>query len=320
MINILACASDNYTMQCGVLFCSICENNKIEPIHFYVFVDKDFTMDHKQQMEALINKYPQKQVSFITVLDDDVNRFLKLENSYYTRHVFYRLLMAKLLPLTVDRVLYLDCDIIVRKSLRPLWEIDISKKAIGVVRDAQEGVIYQYNRLGYSYDKGYFNSGVLYANLTYWRETNATERLFEYINFHADKIKLPDQDPLNVVFQDEKKFIPFTYNLQSDFLFKVDKMAFDYNKYKKELESCRENPVVLHLSGARPWINGCKHPFKSEFIKHRDKTFWKDTPLWIEKKSINVRLYQSVFLRKILSKLGVCNTIINPFDYSLKLK
>ena len=200
MINILACASDNYTMQCGVLFCSICENNKIEPIHFYVFVDKDFTMDHKQQMEALINKYPQKQVSFITVLDDDVNRFLKLENSYYTRHVFYRLLMAKLLPLTVDRGLYLDCDIIVRKSLRPLWEIDISKKAIGVVRDAQEGVIYQYNRLGYSYDKGYFNSGVLYANLTYWRETNATERLFEYINFHADKIKFLSHIICNLIF------------------------------------------------------------------------------------------------------------------------
>lgn len=319
MINILACASDNYTMQCGVLFCSVCENNEFEPIHFYVFTDSSFTVKHKSQIRDLIDSYPQKQVDFIEVADEDIDQFLKFENYYYTRHVFYRLLMAKLLPITVDRVLYLDCDIIVRKSLKPLWNIDISQFAIGAVHDAQEGLIHQYNRLEYTYDKGYFNSGVLYANLDYWRKTNATDRLFKYINSFSEKIKMPDQDPLNVVFQDEKKFISFTYNLQSDLLFKVDNMSFDYNKYKEDLSICREDPVILHLSGARPWVKGCNHPFQNEYFKYRKKTIWKNEPLWKDNAPLRIRLFRSRIIRHILSKFGVCNIIPDLFDRSLNL-
>lgn len=53
MINIVACASDNYTMQCGVMMCSVCENNKNEAVNFYIFVDALFLKRTKKTWRIL---------------------------------------------------------------------------------------------------------------------------------------------------------------------------------------------------------------------------------------------------------------------------
>lgn len=319
-INICACASDNYTMQCGVLFCSICENNKKENIHFFVIVDDKFSKEHKQQIQNLISQYNNKQVEFLLVPDEKIDNFLSFENYFYTRHVFYRWLIPILLPSEIIRVLYLDCDIIVRHSLRKLWKTDLTDIACGVVHDAEEAKISQFNRLGYSYEKGYFNSGMMLINLAYWRRNNIMERLFSFLKDNFDKIEMPDQDPLNVVLQDNKKFVPFTYNLQSGQLLTINNMIFDYYKYRDELNVCREDPVVLHLSGARPWIKGCKHPYKNEFFKYRDKTIWKDEPLWDDYAPLKERLFMSNKVRKILSRFGLCHVLEDPYDRTLRLK
>lgn len=319
MMNILACASDNYTMQCGILFCSVCENNQDEKIDFYVFTDNKFKEESKDKLRKTIGGYHQKTIHFVCINDADIDNVLQFETPLYTRHVFYRLLMAELLPESVNKVLYLDCDIVVRHSLLGLWNTELSDKAVAVVHDGQEGKMSQFNRLGYSYDKGYFNSGVMLANLEYWRKTNATKRLFNYIERNADKIYLPDQDPLNVIFQDEKTFIHFKYNLQSDFLLKTNYLLVDYSKYKTELSECVENPVVLHFSGARPWIEGCVHPYKDEFFYYRSKTLWKNEPLWKDRKPFKTRLLSSNLLRKPLSKLGLCSVLEDRFNRELKL-
>lgn len=318
MINIVACASDNYTMQCGVLLYSICKNNVDVVVDFFVIVDNRFTDIHKEEIRNTISYFPNKSVTFIEVSDHQIGKFLSFENSYYTRHVFYRLLMAELLPPKIDKVLYFDCDIIVRHNIEKLWNINIENKAVGCVHDSQEGKMEQYNRLYYTYDKGYFNSGVLLVNLKYWREKNVTTRLLDFITMFPDRIKLPDQDVLNYVLQDEKIFIPFTYNYQSGFMFKRRYMIhFEFVKYEKELTAIQQNPVVLHLSGARPWIEGCDHPYKEEFFKYRNQTIWKNSPLWPVRKPLKARIVD--VLRPLGEKMGVCHIIPDYYDRSLKL-
>lgn len=319
MMNIVACASDNYTMQCGVLFYSVCKNNVDDIIHFFVITDKLFSEKHKDEIRQTISQFANKQISFIEVTDEQVDHFLQFENSYYTRHVFYRLLMADLLPSDVNKALYLDCDIIVRHSLRDLWAIDIDDYAVGCVHDAQEGKMEQFNRLGYTYDKGYFNSGVLLANIRYWREKRLSTRFADYINTNYTRIVLPDQDVLNAVLKDEKTFLSFSYNLQSGFLWQEKYMnQFEFVKYKDELSSSAINPIILHFSGARPWIVGCIHPYKSEFFKYRDQTIWKNEPLWPNRKSFKSRLIDA--LRPIGARLGICHIIPDYYDRTLKLK
>lgn len=319
MLNIVACASDNYTMQCGVLFYSVCKNNYEDTISFFVITDKLFSDKHKDEIRQTVGEFPNKSVTFVQVTDEQVDQFLQFENPYYTRHVFYRLLMPELLPVEIEKVLYLDCDIVVRQSLSDLWNIDISKYAVGCVHDSQEGKIEQFNRLNFCYEKGYFNSGVLLANLKYWRESQAIQRFSDFINDHSSLIKMPDQDVLNKVFQDEKLFIPFTCNFQSGFMWEEKYMyVFEYVKYKTEIISASENPVVLHFSGARPWIAGCTHPYKEEFYRYKNETIWKNEPLWPERKPFKTKMVDA--LRPLGELMGICHVIPDYYNRTLKLK
>ena len=319
MINIVACASDNYTMQCGVLFYSVCKNNFDEVIRFFVFIDKQFTEEHKNEIRNTISAFPHKSVSFVQVTDEQVDNFLQFESKYYPRHVFFRLLMANLLPVDLKKALYLDCDIIVRHSLSKLWSIDISNYAIGCVRDALEGKIKPFDRLGYDYENGYFNSGVLLVNLEYWRENDLTKKYANFISNNPEKIVLPDQDVLNAVLNDKKFFISFTYNFQSGFLLKDDFMS-DYRSVEDKESICAsaDDPIILHFSGARPWIEGCDHPYKEEFFKYQNKTIWKDEPLWKEQKPFKTKIIN--FLRPLGAKLGLCHLIPDYYDRSYVLK
>lgn len=326
MMNIVACASDNYTMQCGVLFYSICKNNEDEVISFFVITDNGFSEFHKDQIRQTIEQFQHKTVCFIEVTDEQVDKFLQYENSYYTRHVFYRLLMPELLPQNVEKALYLDCDIIVRHSLRDLWNVDISNYAVGVIRDAFESVVEKFIRLNFSYEKGYFNSGVLVSNLEYWRKTNATQRFMLYLKENGNIITCPDQDVLNCVFIDEKLFLPFKYNLQSALLYKKQYMQIDYPKYRDSIDSAIKDPVILHLSGARPWIKGCEkdNPYNTEFFKYKSMTLWKDEPQYkrtsIFTKKEYFRIMFQVKLRKFLKKIGIGSGIVDRYDRSLVLR
>ena len=311
-IHIVACASDDYTMPCGVMMQSACANAGTLPLCFWLIVDNGFTQKNKDLLTQEIEGNGQ-EIHFITVTDKQIDAFLPFENYYYTRHVFYRLLMADLLPDEVGKALYLDCDIIVRHPLDDLWGIDITRYAVGCVHDAQEAVIEKFNRLGFPYAKGYFNSGVLLANLTYWRNNHVARSFIEYIKNHNNKIVLPDQDVLNAVLQDHKLFIPIKYNTQNEFYFKPRLMNFDYSLYKDEINEAVADPVVLHFSGVRPWLKGASHPEINEFEKYKRQTVWKQDKPQGHRRKLKVRIINS--LRPLLSKFGICHVIEDPYDY-----
>lgn len=307
-LNIILCASDNYTMQCGITICSVCENNKDEHCAFYLFVDKMFTDEHKKQLSDLVRKYPNKRIEFLDVKDEQVDSFLQFENYWWTRHVFYRLLAASLLPASVNKAIYLDCDVIVRHSLQSYWDIDIEGYGVGCVPDAMEGIIEYYNRLEYPSEKHYFNSGVLLLNIKFWRENQSEKSFFEYINNNPEKISAPDQDVLNVVFADSKKLLPLTYNFQSGFLYKKRNCTFEYRKYIDEIRETAKDPIILHLSGVRPWIKQDeRHPFESEWFKYKAITMWKDAPYIKKVEPIKKRILES--FRPLAYRLGLTTVI-----------
>ena len=72
--------------------------------------------------------------------------------------------------------------------------------------------------MGYETRYGYFNSGVLLLNLTYWRENNLENELLEYAYNNIGLLQYHDQDILNAVLKDRKKQMSIAYNVQSTFL------------------------------------------------------------------------------------------------------
>ena len=151
---------------CGVAITSICENNQDENIHFNIFTDESFAEGQKQSLLSVADHYKQT-ITFYTL---NTSRLQDLPLAGYSRAIYYRLLMTNTLPSSIEKIIYFDCDIVVRKSLKELWNEDIEEYSLGAVKDQLlHNSIFEYNRLKYDYNKGYFNSGVLLINLKKWR-------------------------------------------------------------------------------------------------------------------------------------------------------
>ena len=158
-----------------------------------------------------------------------------------TKAALLKFYLPALLP-ELDRVLYLDGDIIVRRDLAPLSEIELGDRLAAVVRDLPQ-VFYENQLLGESRD--YFNSGVMLLNLRQMRAEGLTEHLVE------TKKASPD----------DKLMLPMIYNVCYANLrrrWRREGMARKINEAYgtdfRSLRQIREAAAIIHYSsGEKPW-------------------------------------------------------------------
>lgn len=260
-MNIALCTDDNYVIPCMVTIASIYENNKSEKCDVYVLTDS-LTEENQKKFNTLAQKYQQQ----IIIAKVDINTYsnLKITNSF-PKAMYYRFLLPSILK-DIDKVLYLDCDIIVRHSLKELFGVDMTVYSCAAVEDANADNVLHKNKIKYLGE--YFNSGVLLMNLDYWREHNLSATLVEFIEQEPDRCIFPDQDALNINLQNTVYFLPYSYNMQNAFVRKLEEMPFLYTKHDA-VRNCRKDPVIIHFSSwDKPWFKECKHPYKEEWLHY----------------------------------------------------
>jgi UDP-D-galactose:(glucosyl)LPS alpha-1,3-D-galactosyltransferase len=116
---------------------------------------------------------------------------------------YLRLQLPDLLPPEVERVLYLDCDVLCAGDLSPLWEVPLGEAPVAAVRDAFTRTIDDRGGVpgaGPDFDAkaAYFNSGVLLIHAPVWRERSVTEQCLKYLWQQRGQLRLADQDALNL--------------------------------------------------------------------------------------------------------------------------
>ena len=168
----------------------------------------------------------------------------------YTEAASLRLLLPELLP-EYDRILYMDCDIIVRQDLARLWEeTDLGDNYLAAVFEAPvEQQAERFRALGCDPDR-YFNSGFLMMNLAAMRRDHLTERLLDACR--VDYLEFPDQDALNQVCKG--RVLPLS-PLQNSI------RTFFILKYKPDFVRCYSNALwykvqrsaTIHYTGGKPW-------------------------------------------------------------------
>lgn len=268
MIHIALCTDTYYMMACGPCLVSIFEHHAKETCHVYI-VTKSLPESDVKGLHQVAEKYGQQ----VTILQVGAEEFRHLKVSEQFREsVYYRFLLPELLP-ELDKIIYLDCDILVNGSLEPFWQSDINGYACGVVEDQEGDDILLHNRIGVY--TPYFNSGVLLMNLDYWREHNLIEQLVDFIYENPEKCIYPDQDAMNVVLQGKVKFMPYGYNFQDLWYSRPwQDIRLHASKFK-EVEEWKDHPVVIHFAGRnKPWKRTCKHPYRQYYLECLAKTPW----------------------------------------------
>ena len=306
-MNILICPAHNYVMPYGIMLESLFTNNESNGIQIYAIVNDDVTESDKRTLDDIALKHHSGPIRYHVISESLCDTFPSLSGSlsHISISTYYRLFAATILPRDVEKILYLDGDIIVMESLKDLWETNMDSIAIAGVMDVFD--IANYNRLHYPSHKGYLNAGVLLMNLDYWRKNHVEERFKDFIQNYPERIKMHDQDILNYTFRDEKCILPLINNVLCNVFFKPEYSKYDYWNMENEILEARKHPVILHFAGRmKPWHKGNRHPRVKDFYYYKSRTIWANTPLTKPKLSILQQCYY--FLRMILIKLHILSS------------
>ena len=256
--NICLSCDNNYAQYAGVVIASILLNSDDKSFFNFYILDGNIEQENKDKIEKL-KEIKDFNLNFISIDENLFEVYKKIgTHSYISLSTYYRLKLASLLP-DVDNILYLDCDVIINSNLAELLEIDISEYYAAGVKDIAV------NSSGYvpKLEKGniYFNSGVLYFNLDKIRKDNIESEFEKYTIENFDKIRVGDQEIINVVCQGKIKELSSTWNVQSSNF--VNRS--DYTK----------NPNIVHYVGRnKPWKFGSINYWKNLYFNVLEKTPW----------------------------------------------
>lgn len=299
-MNILTCTDSKFVIPTGVMFYSVCKNNIGEELNFYLIVDGSVTEKQKQSIENEIKKFEKTTIQFFKVDIKEIEEYLVVVAPNFPKSIYYRLLLSDILPKDLDKILYLDGDIIVRHSLKELWNTDISNYSLGAVVNQTNGKKF-WERLKYPREKGYFNSGVLLVNIKYWRDNCLSNKFIDYLKHNSDILVNPDQDVLNYVLQDSKLLLPERYNVQ-EFFYRVDRVIVDCEN-SAEINTALQDPYILHYTAQKPWIFYCSHPLKHIYYQYKAETQWAKNKTLEKIKPTEYGTYLIFNIKRLIKKI-----------------
>jgi len=312
-LHIVVCPDNNYAMPTGVLMLSILDNNRDVHVTFHVMTS-DFSDANRALFSEMLSPYD-ASIFFYDVDSQKLPFIVGAENQRnLSISTYLRLLMPLYLPADIERIVYLDGDIIVTRSLKPLMEWPMDNKSLLAAPDENlhNGKVSAYNQLRYLPQKGYFNAGVLVVNLARWREKGVTESMLDYAMAHKAPFVNHDQDILNYIFQDDKDELPLTWNFQSDFFYKPEYRNISWD-YDKQIDRGGQAPAIIHFNTCvKPWYKQCTHPYKGLFAKYKARSPWAAVALTSQPLSFKSRLKLS--LRYLASMLGVVAPAVKECD------
>lgn len=172
---------------------------------------------------------------------------------YFTKEMYYRLLIPQLLP-EEERALYLDPDIIIFRSVEAFYRSDFEGKQMIAVPDFLGDSYYPERKknLGLSDEYRYVNSGVLLFNIPLMKEQFRIDDMFRFMNECGLPLEYPDQDLINVYFRDDLKYAPREYNFTTEYVGTGDFLKYVFSPGYRRKE--RERVVIAHYMGkCKPW-------------------------------------------------------------------
>lgn len=273
--NILATVDSNYLYPLKIMLKSLFMNNPKEPFSIYLV----HSSISAQQLESLETFIASEGHEFHPIQIDEELFSEAPTLLHYTKTMYYRLLAHKFLPQTIDRILYLDPDILVINPIRELYELDL-EGYLYAAADHRTMPIVEINKIRFNpFDlEAYYNSGVLLMNLALQREVIDEKDIFNFVKKYHSKLIMPDQDIMNALYSKKIKGIDeVKYNYDARF-YNIYKLK---SNGKVDMDYVMNHTVILHFCGKKkPWRKNYSGKFYSLY-KHYEK-ITKDTILALE--------------------------------------
>jgi lipopolysaccharide biosynthesis glycosyltransferase len=260
---IVLAANNFYAPYASVLLQTIMQYGNKNRNFDIIITHKDITQQNINILNDQFSMYPNFSIRFFNMsgyMEDYNNLYVR---GHFKIETYFRLFIQDILS-DYDKAVYLDCDMIVKADISPLFDTDVEGYLLAACLDADTIGLYNGadpqrkdytdNILKLKNPYNYFQAGVIVYNLKEFRNSFSTKSVLEFAlsnNWH-----LMDQDILNFFAQGRVKFIDMAWNVFMDWrnirINEQIKLA-PINLYLSYMES-RKNPKIIHFAGPeKPW-------------------------------------------------------------------
>jgi len=251
----------NFARGMGVCITSIILNNLDKNIAFHVFTDQINQADIEKLKE--LTQYKNVKIK-IYYIDSKVFKTLPTTMAW-SQAIYYRFIMGKVLYGIVDKVLYLDADILCIGSLDALPQVEMKENIILAIADHPAGIEEKIKHLSIKNGK-YFNSGVMYIDINKWNDEKIAEKSLDLLLKNPEMYQSFDQDVLNVLLDGKTYFISENWNY-------IYNLGYMNHELPKGIN-------LIHFTGDKPWQRWTEHHFMVKVYEHYiKKSPWCDIPL-----------------------------------------
>ena len=278
-INIVFASDNNYAQHTAVAMASVLVNTKVpQKIQFYL-IDDEIQQENKEKITKTVQNLG-GNIEFIKIKNS------RLEDCYVSgelsRASYFRLDIANILDENIEKIIYLDCDLLVYDDIEKMWQLDMGGKPVAATCDlgimASARVRKQKNKfIGLPFDAPYFNAGVLIMDLKKWRDGNYAEAIIAL----ATQNKYPnhDQDALNKFFMNNWQEIPLRWDVIPPVFNLFLKILTKPDLRKKAIEA-KLNPAIFHYAGGyKPWEYEIHDGFNDKYYEYLKLTEYKDAKM-----------------------------------------
>lgn len=249
-MNILVTINANYLDTLIVMLKSLAHSNKHRKFDVYVMNDS-LTFEDIKYLKA--NTSHNINIIDLKVSDQELDQ--APVTSRYPKEMYYRIFAAYYLPKKVDKILYLDPDLIVINKIDKLYNIKLDNYYFAAASHIW-GMLQTFNRIRLKMNSNnvYINSGVMLMNIKLLRCKQNRNAVYQFIKKNKSRLILPDQDVISGLYANKiLPLDPYVYNMTEKLLNQTYFMSHINEKWIKE------NSVIIHYCGKnKPWKKNYK--------------------------------------------------------------
>lgn len=249
-MNLLFSIDDMYVDHFKVMLYSLVRQTKNRKLEIYV-LQKTLLKRHTELIQYTQNL----EVGYHPIIVGTEVFAQAPTTDRYPDTIYYRLLAHKFLPETLDRILYLDADMLCLNDFSSLYDMELGDQLYAAASHNTDGKFLDYvNKLrlkNVELESSYFNTGVLLMNLPAIRKVVHQQTILDYIMQNRGRLILPDQDILNGLYANLVKPIPdeiYNYDARYSLIYQLK------SRNEWDLEWVINHTVFLHFAGRdKPW-------------------------------------------------------------------
>ncbi len=271
-VSICFATDNNYATCLKVALFSLLTNRKRSFFYDILILHSQLSTENQDSLLSLISNDAGVSIRFVDITEE--TEAIKYDvGSYLTVATLYRLLLFSDKFADYDRILYLDCDVIVEGDISELFFEDMQGKALAAVPEAsfrqlsysKKAVFLDFNKpfnidnyrtgaLRMKYPENYVNAGVLLLDLQRCRELYSFDEVVGILSKHHYFYN--DQDVINILFGEELKPLDVEWNYLTAIESFCMKRPEIYGLMFEDVK--RSKPRLIHyVSSFKPWNSEC---------------------------------------------------------------